>query len=153
MHSDVNFLLLAHVALFCRVTRNMECDQRNYSGLLIFWLWLMLENNLGLDDWCTWKCRPDEKELLREFFAKYAKTCIDFVLEGLEDDVITKPLMQTIPLTNLNMATQLCKMLQVILTDELEIKNPQVGGWVVGLGLGIHEQIHKIIYLFKDLFF
>jgi hypothetical protein len=71
----------------------------------------------------------------------------------LEDDVITKPLMQTIPLTNLNMATQLCKMLQVILTDELEIKNPQVGGWVVGLGLGIHEQIHKIIYLFKDLFF
>jgi len=70
----------------------------------------------------------------------------------LEDDVITKPLMQTIPLTNLNMATQLCKMLQVILTDELEIKNPQVGGWVVGLGLGIHKQIHKIIYLFKDLF-
>jgi hypothetical protein len=70
----------------------------------------------------------------------------------LEDDVITKPLMQTIPLTNLNMATQLCKMLQVILTDELEIKNPQVGGWVVGLGLGIHEQIHKIMYLFKDLF-
>ncbi len=66
--------------------------------------------------------------------------------------MITKPLMQTIPLTNLNMATQLCKMLQVILTDELEIKNPQVGGWVVGLGLGIQKQIHKIIYLFKDLF-
>lgn len=58
--------------------------------------------------------------------AKYVPGCIDYVLEGLIDNELTKPLLQTIPLTNLNMVTQLCNMLEVILTEDTDIRNPQV---------------------------
>lgn len=58
--------------------------------------------------------------------AKYVSGCIDYVLEGLIDNELTKPLLQTIPLTNLNMVTQLCNMLEVILTEDTDIRNPQV---------------------------
>lgn len=75
------------------------------------------------------KCRDgsaDEAESLRDFMEKYVQKCIEFVLEGVTDDTITKPLQQTIPLTNLNMATQLCTLLEVILGDGKQVGTPQV---------------------------
>jgi dynein heavy chain len=61
-------------------------------------------------------------EQLRDHFDKYVPACIDFVLEGLIMNELTKPLLQTIPLTNLNMARQLCTMLEVILSGEMTIR-------------------------------
>lgn len=57
---------------------------------------------------------------------KYVQKCIEFVLEGINEDVITKPLQQTIPLTNLNMAVQLCTLLEVVLGDGTIVTTPQV---------------------------
>ncbi|KAL2608307.1 hypothetical protein R1flu_026880 [Riccia fluitans] len=56
---------------------------------------------------------------------KYVPKCIDFVLEGVTDDTITTPLQQTIPFTNLNMATQLCTLLEVMLGDGKQVGTPQ----------------------------
>eukprot|EP00898_Chlorokybus_atmophyticus_P006649 jgi/Chlat1/6986/Chrsp56S00523 len=68
--------------------------------------------------WCNSRTSQQEADVLRALFDKYANPCIDFVLEGLEDDIIGKRLRQTIPQTNLNMITQLCVMLEGILTEE-----------------------------------
>lgn len=70
--------------------------------------------------------RVEEADVLRDLMDKYVKRCIDFVLEGIADDVITMPLQQTIPLTNLNMVTQLCILLEVILVDDTTVCNPTV---------------------------
>lgn len=67
-----------------------------------------------------------ETEQIRELFQKYVPACIDFVLEGLVMGELTKPLMQTIPLTNLNMVRQLCNMLEAILCDKFQVHRPVV---------------------------
>ncbi|XP_073386148.1 dynein-1-alpha heavy chain, flagellar inner arm I1 complex isoform X3 [Physcomitrium patens] len=76
--------------------------------------------------WCNSreKERPVETEQIRELFQKYVPACIDFVLEGLVMGELTKPLMQTIPLTNLNMVRQLCNMLEAILCDKFQVHRP-----------------------------
>jgi len=79
--------------------------------------------------WCLIKnyyFRPEETEQLRDHFDKYVPACIDFVLEGLIMNELTKPLLQTIPVTNLNMARQLCTMLEVILSEETKIRQAPV---------------------------
>ncbi|KAL2608324.1 hypothetical protein R1flu_026897 [Riccia fluitans] len=85
--------------------------------------------NLGykpyLWKWCNSRTVPDEAESLRDFMEKYVPKCIDFVLEGVTDDTITTPLQQTIPFTNLNMATQLCTLLEVMLGDGKQVGTPQ----------------------------
>lgn len=70
--------------------------------------------------------RPEEAEQLRDHFEKYVPACIDYVLEGLIMNELTKPLLQTIPFTNLNMARQLCTMLEVILTGDMKIRQAPV---------------------------
>jgi dynein heavy chain len=57
---------------------------------------------------------------------KYVISCVEFVLEGIEDDVITRKLKQTVPHTNLNMVTQLCNLLEALLTEDKNIQDPQV---------------------------
>lgn len=58
--------------------------------------------------------------------AKYVAPCVDFVLEGVEDDVITRRLRQAIPVTGLNTVTQLCTLLDAMLTEDKGITDPQV---------------------------
>ncbi|KAG0555975.1 hypothetical protein KC19_11G016800 [Ceratodon purpureus] len=77
--------------------------------------------------WCNTRGdRLEEQEQLRDHFQKYVPPCIDYVLEGLIMGELTKPLLQTIPITNLNMVRQLCTLLEVILTPELTIRQAPV---------------------------
>lgn len=58
--------------------------------------------------------------------AKYVGKCVDFVVEGVEDEVITRRLRQSIPVTALNTVTQLCTLLDAMLQEEKGITDPQV---------------------------
>jgi hypothetical protein len=58
--------------------------------------------------------------------AKYVGKCVDFVVEGVEDEVITRRLKQSIPVTALNTVTQLCTLLDAMLQEEKGITDPQV---------------------------
>eukprot|EP00959_Pyramimonas_sp_CCMP1952_P468589 9493489-Pyramimonas_sp.AAC.1 len=57
---------------------------------------------------------------------KYVQATVEFVLEGIEDDQITKKLKQTVPYTNLNMVTQLCYLLEALLKEEKNITDTAV---------------------------
>lgn len=77
--------------------------------------------------WCNSRPTENEAEIMRSLMEKYVQPCVDFVLEGIEDDQITKRLKQAVPHTNLNMVTQLCNLLQTLLQEEKKIQDPQVG--------------------------
>ncbi|EFJ08822.1 hypothetical protein SELMODRAFT_131043 [Selaginella moellendorffii] len=76
--------------------------------------------------WVNKRANKEEAGLLNELFEKYAQKCIEYVLEGVTEEEITSPLVLTIPLTNLNMAAQLCTLLEAILTEDQPITAPQV---------------------------
>jgi hypothetical protein len=63
---------------------------------------------------------------LRELMDKYVKKCLDYILEGIIDNEITTPLLQTIPRTNLNLVTQLCSLLEAILSGDKKVSSMQV---------------------------
>uniref|UniRef100_A0A7S0KGL2 Dynein-1, subspecies f n=1 Tax=Micromonas pusilla TaxID=38833 RepID=A0A7S0KGL2_MICPS len=68
--------------------------------------------------WCN--SRPEaQAKVLRVLFDKYMKKCIDYCLEGVDGEVLEKPLALTIPQTNLNLVTQCCNMLDCLLTEEV----------------------------------
>jgi hypothetical protein len=69
---------------------------------------------------------PDKADALRGLMAKYVGKCVDFVVEGVEDEVITRRLRQSIPVTALNTVTQLCTLLDAMLQEEKGITDPQV---------------------------
>ncbi|KAJ7569126.1 hypothetical protein O6H91_01G062100 [Diphasiastrum complanatum] len=75
--------------------------------------------------WCNSRTSSEEAGNLRDLMEKYVKKSIEFVLEGIEDDEITVPLQQTIPLTSLNMVCQLCTLLDSILKDDKLVTTPQ----------------------------
>nr|AML30863.1 axonemal inner arm dynein heavy chain 7 [Marsilea vestita] len=84
--------------------------------------------NLGYDPyiwkWCNTR-EGEEADWLRELMAKYVKPCINYILEGVIGDEMTTPLLQTIPLTNLNMVTQLCSLLEAVLRGEQKMTTKQ----------------------------
>ena len=86
--------------------------------------------NLGYDPfihrWLKSRQNEQEREVLRGLFDKYARNCIDFVMEGIDgDDLVRRP-RQAIPVSNLNMITQLCSLLEAMLREELKVTDPQV---------------------------
>eukprot|EP00899_Mesostigma_viride_P018540 jgi/Mesvir1/26688/Mv20468-RA.1 len=85
--------------------------------------------NLGwkpyMAKWCNGRANQAEADVIRTLSTKYVQATLDFVLEGMEEDVISRRLKQTVPMTNLNMVTQLCTMLQAMLTDERNVSDPQ----------------------------
>ena len=80
-------------------------DPKNLSYQPFIWKWLKERTN------------EQEADILRGLFDKYIAPMIDFCLEGIEEDQITRKLKQTIPQTNLNLVTQLCNMLECLLTE------------------------------------
>ena len=89
--------------------------------------------NLGylpfLRTWCESRENRDQSIVLETMFDKYAKPCIDFVLEGIDGDAIVRKPKLCIPLTNLNMIRQLCNMLESLLApeeDETPILDPTI---------------------------
>ena len=84
--------------------------------------------SLGLDrqmsrqwKWCKARGREAETEILRGLLEKYVDALMLFVLEGKDGDELVTPPRQTIPITNLNMVTQLCKQIDIALVDRDEL--------------------------------
>ena len=58
---------------------------------------------------------------LSKLYEKYVPLCVDMIVEGVVEGRLGQRLKGVIPLTNLNLVTQLIKMLDALLApDELE---------------------------------
>ena len=78
--------------------------------------------------WLNSREKPEEQEVLRGLFTKYLQVCIDYVVEGIEDKanmVIIDPLRQAVPMSDLALVQQLCKLLDSLLTEARAISEPQ----------------------------
>jgi len=82
--------------------------------------------NLGYEPyWQRWlngrSRRQTEFDGLARLYEKYVPLCVDMICEGVVEGRLGQRLKGVIPLTNLNLVTQLTKMLDVLLgQDELE---------------------------------
>ncbi|CAF1153283.1 unnamed protein product [Adineta ricciae] len=65
--------------------------------------------------WCNLREKKEEQKLLNELFDKFVPPLITLILEGVIDGKQGEKLKQIIPLTNLNMTSQLCYMLDSLL--------------------------------------
>jgi len=73
-------------------------------------------------------CRSNAAEagLLKQLFAKYAAPAVDYVLEGVDAGELVQKLKLSIPVTNLNLITQLCHLLETLLLDSGHYTDPNV---------------------------
>ena len=85
-------------------------------------------------------CRSNTAEagLLKQLFAKYAAPAVDYVLEGVDGGELVQKLKLSIPVTNLNLITQLCHLLETLLLDSGHYTDPNVSACPVA------SQIHDI---------
>ena len=76
----------------------------------------------------TWECRTDSAEtgLLKQLFAKYATPAVEYIVEGLDAGELVQKLKLTIPVTNLNLITQLCHLLDTLLLESGHFTDPNV---------------------------
>lgn len=89
-------------------------DRRNLGYKPYIWKWLNTRTN------------PGEAEALQELMDKYAVPAIEWVSEGLDGhDLVKKPL-QSVPHSSLNMAGQLCRLLDATIIDHPKMQDPQV---------------------------
>ena len=71
--------------------------------------------------------RPkEETDFLKPLIGKYLDKCINFVLEGVDGELLVKKPKQCVPLTNLNLSSQLCTMLELLMTEERKITDASV---------------------------
>uniref|UniRef100_A0A383W4S5 Dynein-1, subspecies f n=1 Tax=Tetradesmus obliquus TaxID=3088 RepID=A0A383W4S5_TETOB len=89
-------------------------DSRNLGYKPYFWRWLNMRS------------RPGEAEALQLLIDKYAVPAIEWVAEGLDGHDLVKRPQQSVPHTNLNMAAQLCKLLDATIIDHPKMQDPQV---------------------------
>lgn len=75
-----------------------------------------------------------EADILRGLFEKYAVPAVDWVLEGVDGEELVRRPKQAVPMTNLNMVTQLCSLLAATITDHPRMSDPQVRQ-----GVGAHK--------------
>jgi len=86
--------------------------------------------NLGYEPyWQRWlnnrAKRQTEFAGLTKLYQKYVPLCVDMICEGVVEGRIGQRLKGVIPLTNLNLVTQLTKMLDALLGQE-ELEEPLV---------------------------
>ncbi|XP_052801261.1 dynein axonemal heavy chain 10-like isoform X3 [Mya arenaria] len=101
--------------------------------------------NLGYQPfWWRWqntRTGKVEKDNIGRLYEKYVPTLIDMVVEGMVEGRQGEKMKTIIPLTNLNMVTQLANMLESMITrelteaDELEAIFLQALTWSIGAGL------------------
>eukprot|EP00882_Tetradesmus_deserticola_P017741 GHRQ01019020.1.p1 GENE.GHRQ01019020.1~~GHRQ01019020.1.p1 ORF type:complete len:126 (-),score=49.55 GHRQ01019020.1:599-976(-) len=102
------------VTLCCRCGM-VYVDSRNLGYKPYFWRWL------------NTRTRPGEAEALQQLIDRYAVPAIEWVAEGLDGHDLVKRPQQSVPHTNLNMAAQLCKLLDATIIDHPKMQDPQVG--------------------------
>jgi len=76
--------------------------------------------------WLNSRTKNAEADILRGLFEKYAVPCVDWVLEGLDGEELVRRPRQTLPVTNLNMITQLCNLLNATISDHPRMQDPQI---------------------------
>jgi len=86
--------------------------------------------NLGYEPyWHRWlsgrEIQQAEFDWLTKLYEKYVPMCIDMICEGIVEGRLGQRLKGVIPLTNLNLLTQLTKMLDALLGQE-ELEDPNV---------------------------
>lgn len=64
--------------------------------------------------------------MLKQLFARYAAPAVDYVLEGVDATELVQKLKLSIPVTNLNLITQLCHLLETLLLDSGHYTDPNV---------------------------
>ena len=75
---------------------------------------------------CHYRSNSSEAGLLKQLFAKYATPAVDFILEGIDEGELVQKLKLTIPVTNLNLITQLCNLLDTLLLESGHYTDPNV---------------------------
>ncbi len=66
-------------------------------------------------------------------WCRYLQACLDWVLDGVDGDELVPRPRQGVPVTALNMAAQLCSMLDALLTEDSRVQgDPQVRCDMVG---------------------
>lgn len=93
-------------------------DRRNLGYKPYMWKWLNTRTKAG------------EAEALQMLIEKYAVPAIEWVCEGLDGHDLVKKPQQSVPHSSLNMATQLCKLLDATITDHPKMQDPQVDFWL-----------------------
>ena len=101
--------------------------------------------NLGYNPyWKKWvNTRPtkQEQDWMHQLYDKYVPFCIDMIVEGIVDGKQGERMKTIVPLTNLNMVTQLSMLLDSLLENEqtdfdiLEAIFLQALYWSLGAGL------------------
>eukprot|EP00965_Chrysotila_dentata_P111998 3703750-Pleurochrysis_carterae.AAC.2 len=74
--------------------------------------------------WLEERPNAAEQAVLRDLTEHFLETCIDYVVEGIEDKAsmtLVEPLRQVVPMSNLALVQQLCTMLASQLTEERAI--------------------------------
>lgn len=78
------------------------------------------DKNLGFDPfvwrWCNSRENESQAEVLRSLFDKYAHPLVDFVLQGYDGKQFSRRCSTTIPMTALNLVSQLCSLLESLLS-------------------------------------
>ena len=73
-------------------------------------------------------CRTNLSEagLLKQLFSKYATPAVDYIMEGIDAGELVQKVKLTIPVTSLNLITQLCHLLETLLKDSGHYTDPNV---------------------------
>ena len=75
---------------------------------------------------CICRVNIQEASVLKQLFDKYAVPIVDFVIEGVDGSELVKKLKLTIPVTNLNLVAQLCRLLGTLLQESGHYSDPNV---------------------------
>ena len=67
-----------------------------------------------------------EAGLLKQLFNKYAAPAVDYIMEGVDAGELVQKVKLTIPVTSLNLITQLCHLLDTLLKDSGHYTDPNV---------------------------
>ncbi|GLI59150.1 hypothetical protein VaNZ11_000978 [Volvox africanus] len=76
--------------------------------------------------WLNTRIKQNEVDILRGLFEKYAVPAVDWVLEGIDGEELVRRPKQAVPVTSLNMITQLCNLLNITITDHPRMSDPQI---------------------------
>lgn len=73
-------------------------------------------------------CRASVSEagLLKQLFSKYATPAVDYIMEGIDAGELVQKVKLTIPVTSLNLITQLCHLLDTLLKESSHYTDPNV---------------------------
>jgi dynein heavy chain len=156
--------LQTHCALICETFDLQYASPATISRCGMVWV---DPQNLGYTPfyvrWAKKRCahpsREHELEPLTECYEKYAKKCVDYVLEGMVDGQFVPRLSQVIPITNVDVIKQLCTSLDAFLpvAKDTPLERQQIEGiylfsltWSLGAAL-IGPDREKFDKFLKDL--